>query len=382
MTMKLVLISHSSECKAGGEKCLVSLIKGLKDMHPEWQLYLVIPSNGNKTILDICGQYLSGYKTMSLRWWIIDKKPTLGLKLSFIYRIFRKTMVLFFWLKKIRPDYCITNTIVIPYLAFTSKMAHIPHCWFIHEIPRLSWNQYFVFGDSWTYKLIDKYSFKILVPSEYTRQYYIDRNISGNKIETISQSVEINNTGGPEYKRRHSCYTIMMIATFDDNKGQMTLLQAINILVKRHLDIFCILAGSNTGNGIQETCDRYVIENGLSQYVEMLHFTEDTASLYKKADVIVICSRMETFGRTIAEAKIFGIPVIASRTGAIPEQITDGINGLLYEPGNITELADKIEKLSNPNERKAISENIQKEPKDKYSTISFATSFCNKVIKA
>lgn len=172
-----------------------------------------------------------------------------------------------------------------------------------------------------------------------------------------------------------------MVATFDDNKGQMALLQAINILVKRHLDIFCILAGSNTGNGIQETCDRYVIENGLSQYVEMLHFTEDTVSLYKKADVIVVCSRMETFGRTIAEAKIFGIPVIASRTGAIPEQITDGINGLLYEPGNITELADKIEKLSNPNERKAISENIQKEPKDKYSTISFATSFCNKVIK-
>jgi glycosyltransferase involved in cell wall biosynthesis len=40
----------------------------------------------------------------------------------------------------------------------------------------------------------------------------------------------------------------------------------------------------------------------------------------------------------IREANLLELPVIASRIGAIPEAIKDGVNGLLFEPGNVEDL--------------------------------------------
>lgn len=375
--MRLLFISHSSDCNGGGEKCLISLMKGLKSIHPDWELYLIIPSDGNKTILDACGKCLSGHKVMSLRWWLRSKKTSAWKKFFFSYRIFRKVTSLLLFMKKIRPDLCVTNTIVIPYLAMACRISHTPHCWFIHEIPWLTWKLNFVFDDKRIFRIIDKSSQKIIVPSKFTGQFYADKGITANKIASIAQSVEISPI--TDRQRRHSCYTILLIGSFAANKGQLELLKAVDIVVKRGIDILCILAGADNNSGFRELCDRFVTEHSLSGHVEMYHFTEDIASLYHEADVVAVCSRMETFGRTVAEARICGLPVIAARTGAIPEQINDGVDGLLYEPGNAAELADKIEFLSNPEERKRMSENIPKDLKTKYSTENFASSFCKKL---
>jgi glycosyltransferase involved in cell wall biosynthesis len=50
----------------------------------------------------------------------------------------------------------------------------------------------------------------------------------------------------------------------------------------------------------------------------------------------------ENFPRTIAEAFASGLPVIASRIGALADIVTDGETGLLFEPGNPRDLADKL----------------------------------------
>jgi glycosyltransferase involved in cell wall biosynthesis len=50
----------------------------------------------------------------------------------------------------------------------------------------------------------------------------------------------------------------------------------------------------------------------------------------------------ENFPRTIVEAFACGLPVIASRLGAMAELVRDGETGLLFEPGNAQDLADKM----------------------------------------
>lgn len=50
----------------------------------------------------------------------------------------------------------------------------------------------------------------------------------------------------------------------------------------------------------------------------------------------------ENFPRTIAEAFACGLPVIASRIGALADIVTDGETGLLFEPGDSQDLADKL----------------------------------------
>ena len=59
----------------------------------------------------------------------------------------------------------------------------------------------------------------------------------------------------------------------------------------------------------------------------------------------------ETFGRTIIEAYAKGTPVVASRLGAMAELVEDGRTGLLFEPGNPSDLAGKIHSLLDLPER-------------------------------
>ena len=52
--------------------------------------------------------------------------------------------------------------------------------------------------------------------------------------------------------------------------------------------------------------------------------------------------RYDNFPTTVTEAMAMGCPIVAARTGGIPEQITHEVDGLLCEPGNPDDLADKI----------------------------------------
>ena len=53
----------------------------------------------------------------------------------------------------------------------------------------------------------------------------------------------------------------------------------------------------------------------------------------------------ENFPFSIAESFLFSKPVIGSNIGGIPELVIDGITGLLFEPGNVEELRNKLLQL-------------------------------------
>ncbi len=64
--------------------------------------------------------------------------------------------------------------------------------------------------------------------------------------------------------------------------------------------------------------------------------------LHKSSFLVAPSTCYETFGLAAAEAFSCGVPVIASRHGGLAELVTDDVNGLLFEPGNANELAQKI----------------------------------------
>jgi len=70
------------------------------------------------------------------------------------------------------------------------------------------------------------------------------------------------------------------------------------------------------------------------------------SDLYGRARFSVVSSIcFETFGLAAAEAMSHGLPVIASRIGALPEIVEDGVSGLLFDPGNAEQLAVKMRLL-------------------------------------
>jgi len=69
---------------------------------------------------------------------------------------------------------------------------------------------------------------------------------------------------------------------------------------------------------------------------------DELARHFREASVLVLPSRQEAFGIVLVEAMAAGLPVVAARTGGIPEAVEDGMSGLLHRPGDAADLADKI----------------------------------------
>jgi glycosyltransferase involved in cell wall biosynthesis len=67
----------------------------------------------------------------------------------------------------------------------------------------------------------------------------------------------------------------------------------------------------------------------------------------READILVLPSRAETFGRVIVEAYLHALPVITTRVEALPEVVEDGRTGLLIEPDRSDDLARAILELGN-----------------------------------
>jgi glycosyltransferase involved in cell wall biosynthesis len=76
----------------------------------------------------------------------------------------------------------------------------------------------------------------------------------------------------------------------------------------------------------------------------------------------------ETFGRVAIEAFAQQTPVIAARIGAIAEVVTDGVTGLLFEPGNTDDLVSKVRwAVDHPNEMERMGRNARREFEQKYT---------------
>lgn len=72
---------------------------------------------------------------------------------------------------------------------------------------------------------------------------------------------------------------------------------------------------------------------------------DELAQAYASADVFAFPSDTETLGFVAMEAMASGVPVVGARAGGIPDVITDGVDGLLFTPGDTEELTAKLGSL-------------------------------------
>ena len=89
----------------------------------------------------------------------------------------------------------------------------------------------------------------------------------------------------------------------------------------------------------------------------------DLAAAFASADAFVFPSRTETLGLVLLEAMAAGCPVVAARSGGIPDIVTDGVNGFLFAPTEDDEgaIAATIRLLEQKQEREVLRQNARLE---------------------
>lgn len=86
------------------------------------------------------------------------------------------------------------------------------------------------------------------------------------------------------------------------------------------------------------------------------------ASAFASADAFVFPSRTETLGLVLLEAMAAGCPVIAANAGGIPDIVSDGVNGYLFDPQDEEgAIAATQRLLSHADERETLQQNARME---------------------
>ena len=132
---------------------------------------------------------------------------------------------------------------------------------------------------------------------------------------------------------------VAMVGRLHAVKGHVFLLQAARQVVAQYDEVVFLLVGEGTERRLIE---RTVEELGLNDKVIMTGYYPNVSELYPIMDMLCLPSLMEGMGLVLLEAMYFGVPVVATQVGGIPELIIDGESGLLVAPGNSEALAVAI----------------------------------------
>jgi len=126
-------------------------------------------------------------------------------------------------------------------------------------------------------------------------------------------------------------------------KGQAFFLEAAATLIKKH-KLTIVFAG--TGGYVDHLQD-IITANDLKDHVVFTGIVsnQEILALMKHASFVIIPSLFEGFGNVAIEALMLGKTVIASNAGGLPEVITDGQNGYLFEKENEESLNHLLEKV-------------------------------------
>lgn len=146
---------------------------------------------------------------------------------------------------------------------------------------------------------------------------------------------------------------LVFIGRVNKDKGFDILLKSFSVVKEKNKDVILLINGQ-----IENSYFQYEISK-FNKAVIFIPPQKNNIYLYLSADIVVLPSRFDPFPFVMLESGIHKKPFIGGNTGGIAEFIEDGKNGLLVEPENPAQLADKILfLLNNPEVGKRLGENL------------------------
>ncbi|MBK1647104.1 glycosyltransferase family 4 protein [Rhabdochromatium marinum] len=141
----------------------------------------------------------------------------------------------------------------------------------------------------------------------------------------------------------HECATLLFLGRIGANKGAFDLIEAVARLQGLFPAIRLLMAGDGDSDGAR----RCAIDRGLNVQLVLPGWVsgKEKRALMEKATVYVLPSYHEGLPMSVLEAIAYGLPVISTSVGGIPEAISDGTEGYLVEPGDIDMLVERLSML-------------------------------------
>ena len=176
------------------------------------------------------------------------------------------------------------------------------------------------------------------------KRHLVNLGVNRNKIITIPNGLTLPPMDINNRKHVHN-KTILCLARLDiDNKGQDILLNAMPKVLSQVPEVKLWVVGE--GRDL-EKLKRLVTKLKLNSYVEFKGRIDDSAKFFcmKNSQVLCVPTRTESFGIVNLEAMAYGLPIVTTNVGGIPEVVGD--SAFLVPPNNPSALANALIQILN-----------------------------------
>lgn len=187
----------------------------------------------------------------------------------------------------------------------------------------------------------------VIVLSEYWKRE-VKKEIPEAKVEVIYNpclaEVKERSVGFADYDdSMPKKYSILYAGTVNQRKGYTDMVKAFAMIADKYPDWEIVFAG----NGEIEEGKALAKELGINSQTLWLGWVngEDKDRAFREAAVFCLPSYAEGFPMSVLDAWSYGLPVITTPVGGIPDVANDGENMLLFNPGDVAALAACMERM-------------------------------------
>lgn len=138
---------------------------------------------------------------------------------------------------------------------------------------------------------------------------------------------------------------ILFAGTLNMRKGYLDLIEAFSLIAKKYPDWKVIFAGNGEIEEGEKRCKSLNV-------IDQVYFTgwisgKDKEQIFQTASIFCLPSYAEGFPMAVLDAWSYGLPVITTPVGGLPDVLKHGENAMVFEPGDIESLSKNLEELIN-----------------------------------
>ena len=242
-------------------------------------------------------------------------------------------------IKKLNPDIIHTHNCCFftYFLAFGFRKKKWKYFHTCHSVPEVEATnlEHLVRSFYSRRKLITNIGISPIVSRGFEERYKIG------KVPYVLNGIPLNNDSAVVEKK----YDFIICASIDENKNHRLLIESFKSLKNyKSLNLICL-----GGGPLLDECRKLVKDNDLEKNIMFLGPVSDVGLYLEQSKVFVLPSKNEGFPISILEAMNYGLPIIASKVGGIPDFVSDK-NGILFDPNKSDQLVDAMDKVISDNE--------------------------------
>lgn len=175
-----------------------------------------------------------------------------------------------------------------------------------------------------------------------SKQWEVDikSKCTNKKIDVLYNPTIINKKNSAKLQKKTN---VLFMGLISKRKGAYDILESAKYLQNHNIEI------NMYGNGETKELSQKVKDNNLQNIIKVHGWISGNKinEAYSNAHIYVLPSYSEGLPMSILEAMSYGLPIISTNTGGIPDSVDNGVNGFLISPGDFKELAAKILLLAN-----------------------------------